>query len=41
MSSIESIDHGQKQVRASIHLKHDLQPDLLIEDAEEAGYRFY
>jgi len=37
--AIESIDHCRKQVRASIHLKYALQPDLLIEDAkEEAGW---
>ena len=36
--SFESIDHCQKQVRASISLKYALQPDLLIEDAEEAGW---
>jgi len=36
--AIESIDHGQKQVRASIHLKYGLQPDLLVDDAEEAGW---
>ena len=36
--ALESIDHCQKQVRASIHLKHELQPEHLIDDAEEAGW---
>lgn len=36
--ALDSIDHGQKQVRASIHLKHALQPAHLIDDAEEAGW---
>lgn len=36
--AFESIDHCEKQVRASIQLKHKLQPDFLVDDAEESGW---
>jgi hypothetical protein len=36
--SFESIDHGKKQVMASIPLKYKRQTDFLINDVEECGW---
>ncbi|MFH0913678.1 MAG: hypothetical protein V1849_00095, partial [Chloroflexota bacterium] len=36
--ALDSVDHALKQVRGSIHLKYQLQPEHLIDDAEEAGW---